>query len=161
MLDCMYVEAMENMQRLPDYAKMFRGKPLRFVLPLNSNQKQSNSGSSKSSFNLLPRLKTMKKAPEQNNKLRKCDIEDTVHTKLNVDCENDNSANGSDSNKNMGNNLIKMVGYNAEAYLLDDLNVFCVPESLCDLGCETPRINYDTKLGNHFVFSNCVLCGVE
>ncbi|XP_050504093.1 carotenoid isomerooxygenase isoform X1 [Diabrotica virgifera virgifera] len=37
MLDCMYVEAMKTMQTNPDYAKMFRGRPGRFVLPLNSN----------------------------------------------------------------------------------------------------------------------------
>ncbi|XP_066152250.1 carotenoid isomerooxygenase isoform X1 [Euwallacea fornicatus] len=35
MLDCMYVETMRNMQNNPDYAKMFRGRPIRFVLPMN------------------------------------------------------------------------------------------------------------------------------
>ncbi|XP_021940259.1 carotenoid isomerooxygenase-like isoform X2 [Zootermopsis nevadensis] len=34
MLDCMYVDALMNIQKNPDYAKMFRGRPLRFVLPL-------------------------------------------------------------------------------------------------------------------------------
>ncbi|CAH0550459.1 unnamed protein product [Brassicogethes aeneus] len=34
MLDCMYIETMKAMQQNPDYAKMFRGRPARFVLPL-------------------------------------------------------------------------------------------------------------------------------
>lgn len=35
MLDCMYVETMKDMQYNPDYAKMFRGRPARYVLPLD------------------------------------------------------------------------------------------------------------------------------
>ncbi|KAL3289195.1 hypothetical protein HHI36_003630 [Cryptolaemus montrouzieri] len=35
MLDCMYVETMKGMHHNPDYAKMFRGRPARYVLPLN------------------------------------------------------------------------------------------------------------------------------
>lgn len=34
MLNCMYIDSMKNMQNNPDYAKLFRGRPLRFVLPL-------------------------------------------------------------------------------------------------------------------------------
>ncbi|XP_069703964.1 carotenoid isomerooxygenase-like isoform X2 [Periplaneta americana] len=34
MLDCMYVDALRDIQKNPDYARMFRGRPLRFVLPL-------------------------------------------------------------------------------------------------------------------------------
>ena len=30
----MYIEVMKNMQNNPDYAKMFRGRPLRFIFPL-------------------------------------------------------------------------------------------------------------------------------
>ncbi|XP_072388973.1 carotenoid isomerooxygenase isoform X1 [Diabrotica undecimpunctata] len=37
MLDCMYIETMKSMQTNSDYAKMFRGRPGRFVLPLNPN----------------------------------------------------------------------------------------------------------------------------
>ncbi|XP_015113164.1 carotenoid isomerooxygenase isoform X2 [Diachasma alloeum] len=34
MLDCMYVDAMRNMHKNPDYSKLFRARPLRFVLPM-------------------------------------------------------------------------------------------------------------------------------
>lgn len=42
MLDCMYVDAMKNMHKNPDYAKLFRGRPLRFVLPLNNQYNQED-----------------------------------------------------------------------------------------------------------------------
>nr|CAD7407699.1 unnamed protein product [Timema poppensis] len=48
MLDCMYAESLKNIQKNPDYAKMFRGRPLRFVLPLadptNNHCVDENSG---------------------------------------------------------------------------------------------------------------------
>nr|CAD7446287.1 unnamed protein product [Timema bartmani] len=48
MLDCMYAESLKNIQKNPDYAKMFRGRPLRFVLPFadptNNHSVDENSG---------------------------------------------------------------------------------------------------------------------
>lgn len=63
------------MQQNPDYAKMFRGRPARFVLPIN------------------PDLNTTEKTQLHNGKM-----------------------------------IVK-------------------PEKLCNLGCETPRINYESYLG--------------
>ncbi|GLV43558.1 neither inactivation nor afterpotential B [Carabus blaptoides fortunei] len=42
MLDCMYVEAMKHVQSNPDYAKMFRGRPFRFILPLKVQNNTAN-----------------------------------------------------------------------------------------------------------------------
>lgn len=115
MLDCMYVEAMQNMQRMPDYAKIFRGKPLRFVLPLH----------------VQPNV---------------------PHTTTNCQEYENSVINNTNNNRKwekekLGNNLISLEGSKAEAYLLSDMNIFCVPECLCDLGCETPRINNEQNLG--------------
>lgn len=68
------------MQRIPEYAKMFRGRPLRFVLPLNM----------------------------ENNE-----------------------------------------------------NCFVKPYRLCDLGCETPRINYDKFLGKPYRFFYAISSDVD
>ncbi|XP_046459953.1 carotenoid isomerooxygenase-like isoform X2 [Daphnia pulex] len=38
MLDCMYIDALENAQSDPNYASLFRGRPKRFVMPLNPKQ---------------------------------------------------------------------------------------------------------------------------
>ncbi|XP_066996131.2 carotenoid isomerooxygenase [Anabrus simplex] len=43
MLDCMYVEAMKGIQKNPDYARMFRGRPLRFVFPLTHSREQEKN----------------------------------------------------------------------------------------------------------------------
>lgn len=45
MLNCMYIESMKSMQNNPDYAKMFRGRPLRFVLPLKYPSKSKSLSS--------------------------------------------------------------------------------------------------------------------
>jgi carotenoid isomerooxygenase len=42
MLNCMYVESIKNLQSNPDYAKLIRGRPLRFVLPLDSKNFKEN-----------------------------------------------------------------------------------------------------------------------
>ncbi|XP_065336066.1 carotenoid isomerooxygenase [Cloeon dipterum] len=39
MIDCMYVDSMMGAQTNPDYAALFRGKPMRFKLPLDSVNK--------------------------------------------------------------------------------------------------------------------------
>ncbi|XP_055683965.1 carotenoid isomerooxygenase [Lutzomyia longipalpis] len=99
MLNCMYIESLQEMQTNPDYAKMFRGRPLRFVLPLNPPTSSANS--------FIGKL------------IKKND-------------ENDGREN-----------LIKLEGTAAEAFYADNRKIFCFPELLCDLGCETPRINYE------------------
>lgn len=33
----MYVDAMKNMHKNPDYSKLFRARPLRFILPMTDN----------------------------------------------------------------------------------------------------------------------------
>ncbi|XP_077286396.1 neither inactivation nor afterpotential B [Arctopsyche grandis] len=38
MLECMYVDSMKTMQNNPEYASMFRGRPMRFVLPLQGEK---------------------------------------------------------------------------------------------------------------------------
>lgn len=74
------------MHRNPDYAKMFRGRPLRFVLPLNTE------------------------------------------------------------NADLDENLVDLENSKATAFKLSNC-IWINPELLYDLGCETPRINYERCLG--------------
>ncbi|XP_050439619.1 carotenoid isomerooxygenase-like isoform X3 [Adelges cooleyi] len=41
MLDCLYIKELQNLNKNPDYAAMFRSRPLRFMLPLTG---QKNGG---------------------------------------------------------------------------------------------------------------------
>ncbi|CAD6217193.1 GSCOCG00004716001-RA-CDS [Cotesia congregata] len=38
MLDCMYIESIKNMHKNPNYAELFRGRPLRFILPIGKDE---------------------------------------------------------------------------------------------------------------------------
>lgn len=53
--------------------------------------------------------------------------------------------------KEKGVNLIKLENTTAEAYLVDD-KVHCIPEVLCDFGCEFPRINYPKCSGSEYKY---------
>lgn len=77
------------MQQNPNYAKMFRGRPARFVLPLKPDPMEV------------------------------------------------------DINKN----LVNLKNSSAKAYYLPTGDILVVPERICNLGCETPRINYENYLG--------------
>ncbi|KAK9729173.1 Retinal pigment epithelial membrane protein [Popillia japonica] len=103
MLECMYVEALKNLHKNPDYAKMFRGRPLRFVLPLNIKSKTT---------------------------------------------KNDE-------------NVICLENSTAEAYLQKNGEIFVLPEKLCDLGCETPRINSERSLGKIYQFFYAISADVD
>lgn len=123
MLNCMYVDSMRNMQSNPDYAKMFRGRPLRFVLPLLRPTKPKSLTSIKVFFS---------KSLEESE-----------------DCES------------MSNNLVKLKGSEAAALSMPDGSIFCKPELLCNLGCETPKINYDKNLGMDYQFFYAISSDVD
>ncbi|XP_015369848.1 PREDICTED: carotenoid isomerooxygenase isoform X1 [Diuraphis noxia] len=86
MIDCMFVEALQNLNKNPDYAAMFRSRPLRFVLPVNSDKPKSEN------------------------------------------VKND--------------------------------HLYVSPEKLCDLGCETPRIN-EFKIGIKYRFFYAISSDVD
>lgn len=78
------------MHHNPDYAKMFRGRPARYVLPMYADE------------------------------------------------------NGGDSTLN----LVKLEKTKAKAFYISKGDIMVIPERLSNLGCETPRINYENFLGN-------------
>lgn len=134
MLDCMYIESIKNMQFNPDYARMFRGRPLRFVCPIIKSFTKSTPKlvKSLSISNLMNRL-TMKPS------MKRCETMD-----VGFYCETKDEKY---QDRNCNRNLIQLAGSSAEAYVLEDSSVFCKPEMLCDLGCETPRISYELHCG--------------
>lgn len=103
MLNCMYIDSLKMAQTNPDYANMFRGRPLRFVMPLRPNN-------------------------ESKDKTR---------------------------------NLNQLPDIKSEAYLLDDGRIHIKPELLCNIGCETPRINYDENLGKKYKYFYAISSDVD
>ncbi|KAG5872558.1 hypothetical protein JTB14_033977 [Gonioctena quinquepunctata] len=102
-LDAMYVDTMKSMQQNPDYAKMFRGRPARFVLPLKPD----------------PVTSDIKK------------------------------------------NLVTLKNTRAKAHYLSNGDVYVEPEKLCNLGCETPRINYENYLGKQYRYFYAISSDVD
>lgn len=123
-LNMMYIESMANMQNNPDYAKMFRGRPLRFVLPLLSPKKPTSLSSIRKFFS-----KSIEDSPSDNS--------------------------------SQPRNLVKLKNSEASAFSMPDGSIFCKPELLCDLGCETPRINYEKYLGIAYRFFYAISSDVD
>lgn len=123
MLNCMYIDSMRNMQSNPDYAKMFRGRPLRFVLPLLTPTKPKSMTSLKIFFS-----KSMEDPSDLNT---------------------------------MSDNLVKLKDSSAAAFSMPDGTIFCKPELLCNLGCETPQINRDKHLGLEYQYFYAISSDVD
>jgi carotenoid isomerooxygenase len=117
MLNCMYIDSIKSMQSNPDYAKLFRGRPLRFVLPLKYPPK------SKSLANIFSWT-----------------------------CE---------QNYDKFENLVSLQNTKASAFQMPDGSIFCKPELLCDLGCETPRIYYEKHLGVEYQYFYAISSDVD
>lgn len=49
----------------------------------------------------------------------------------------------------------------AEAHRMPDGQIFVKPERLCDLGCETPRINYERFLGRPYRYFYAISSDVD
>lgn len=126
MLNCMYIDVMKNMQNNPDYAKMFRGRPLRFILPLIYPTSKSAFG------NIFSR-------PSEEKIEDRCNSNDST----------------------LIDNLVKLRDVKASAYLMPDGAVYCKPELLCDMGCETPRIFYEKYNGKNYQFFYAISSDVD
>lgn len=153
-LDCMYVEAMENMQTIKNYSKMFRSRPLRFVLPVG--QKQQRDPPESSLWNSLKRMVYKLSSAGIEHYLKKYQstgsIIDTVKTDVKFWMNFESHYNAE--------NLVKLEKSSCRAYHLEDATIYCVPERLCDLGCETPRIN-DIKAGKNYRYFYAISSDVD
>lgn len=158
-LDCMYVEALENMHIIENYSKMFRSRPLRFVLPIG-NEHQREPLSTPSLWN---RLKTIayKLLP-----LLSLSIEQYLKKYQNTGCIIDSADVDREFWLNFESNyyvenLIKMEKSLCRAYHLEDSTIYCIPERLGDIGCETPRINDKKSAGKNYRFFYAISSDVD
>lgn len=158
-LDCMYIEAMKNMQSIKNYSKMFRSRPLRFVLPTKFakiEQKQQTVRSNSLWNNLktfacpsvgINKEEFLKKHQNTGNIIDSWKFE----PKFWQDYERQYSIE----------NLVEIPRSEARAYLMDDSNIFCVPERLCNMGCETPRLNQKQSMGIKYRFFYAISSDVD
>nr|XP_040237975.2 carotenoid isomerooxygenase isoform X1 [Anopheles coluzzii] len=141
MLNCMYVDTMRNMQNNPDYAKMFRGRPLRFVLPLNCGTERAKGRPAA--------------GPKGSSAAADASWSDMW--------QNLGSFSAGDSTDSglVLQNLVQIEDSKATAYVMPNRTIFCKPELLCDLGCETPRIYYERHLGRPYRYFYAISSDVD
>lgn len=135
-LDCMYVEAMQNMQSIGNYANMFRSRPLRFVLPLGADVHRHGQQ--------VPGIWTQLKAfASRSFGMSACDyLKKYASTGVFVDARQLSAEFWPMFEYQFDvTNLVDLPNTRCRAYQTDDAIVYCVPERLSTLGCETPRIN--------------------
>lgn len=152
MLDCMYTAAMRSMQSNPDYARMFRAQAMRFVLPtwynVSRNRKAAKEGLMRRSLSVTNLWSKISRPRVQRS------ISEQQYCQIDVRQEAvPDATNLGDITMKMGTNegeenLVRLENTKAEAFATGTHGkVFSKPEVLCDLGCETPRIFYESYLG--------------
>lgn len=161
MINCMYLDSMMNMQTNPNYAAMFRGRPLRFVLPLHATAHQRRGlAKSFSLGGISSRLQQTKQQAQF--KRSESQYDDITHFPTN-NCEKimTESQRINEYKYECLVNLVKLENAKAEAYEMPDKTIMVRPELLCDLGCETPRFNYDLYLGKKYRYFYAISSDVD
>lgn len=158
MIDCMYLDSMMNMQSNPQYAEMFREKSLRFVLPLVTNDKivavpksMSFANISTSVYKKVRQMSKSESAYDDFSELTPSPQKNTIE--LNNNMKEQKLASGF--------NLVTLDNTEAEAFRMLDGSINVKPELLCDMGCETPRINYDKYLGKKYRYYFSIGCDID
>ncbi|XP_076763521.1 neither inactivation nor afterpotential B [Xylocopa sonorina] len=151
MLDCMFVEAMKNLHKNPDYASMFRGRPLRFVLPLRRPQ---------SDVPLERNLIVAKTVNQALDSFRDETAEGKLDSQV-IDEPNKTDCDSIKTEREQKNDYNCVLRRRAAAHRLPNGSVFVKPELLCDLGCETPRINYEYCLGREYRYFYAISSDVD
>lgn len=154
-LDCMYVEALENMQTIKNYSKMFRSRPLRFVLPIGP--KHQRDAPTPSLWNSLKKIANKLSSSSIENYLKKYQSTGQI-----IDSSQADQKFWLNFELNYGvRNLVRMKKSTCRAYHLEDSTIYCVPERLCELGCETPQINEKFATGKNYRFFYAISSDVD
>ncbi|KAL0129067.1 hypothetical protein PUN28_004036 [Cardiocondyla obscurior] len=148
MLEYMYIDAMKNMHNNPDFSKLFRARPLRFILPMKT-----------------PNLNT---PPERNliaieTVYHNTKVPRSVYGKsVGRDINGNTNDNEYDSTVEYWQNEHKSaLQKKPTAHRCLDGRIFVRPELLCDTGCETPQINGDHYLGKEYRYFYAISCDMD
>lgn len=123
-----------------DFGRLFRARPLRFILPM----KELHPGTS-SQYNFI----TM----HQNLQL--------FQNVINIEMEIVGDIGYSDKSRYWRDERRSALRRKPAAHLLPDGRILVKPELLCDVGCETPRINVDSHLGKEYRYFYAISCDMD
>ncbi|XP_018395628.1 PREDICTED: carotenoid isomerooxygenase [Cyphomyrmex costatus] len=152
MLEYMYFDAMKDMHENANFSKLFRARPLRFVLPIR--KPNLNTPSEHNLIKIETVHQSIEKFRDVNgesvNHRPNCDVNDSEG-----DIEYDNEA------KFWRDEHRSVLQKKPAAHRLLNGKIFVKPELLCDVGCETPRINTDLHLGKEYRYFYAISCDMD
>lgn len=169
MINCMYLEAIVNMQTNPNYASLFRGRPLRFVLPLGAGGgSEVASGSRRrlvKSMSLVGLTPTLQPSRLKHSASQYADITYMATNSNSSSSKQDATPDVASSKRTRYEeegsvNLVTLEHSQAEAYQGAN-GIFVRPEMLCDWGCETPRIYYERHNGKRYRYFYAISSDVD
>lgn len=145
------------MHKNPDYATMFRSRPLRFVLPM-----RQPSVDTPPEHNLVT-VETVHQSLEliRNIVDDKSLGHDTDKIDFEIVSDSDIVVTNVDSAKDKWDEHRNALCKKPAAHLFPDGTIFVKPELLCDLGCETPRINADSHVGREYRYFYAITSDVD
>lgn len=135
------------MHKDADFARLFRARPLRFVLPMRELHPDTTS-----EYNLIT-IETV----HQNLEL----FQDIININYKTDLEIVDNIEYSDKSRYWRDEHRSALQKKPTAHLLLDHKIFVKPELLCDVGCETPRINADSHLGKEYRYFYAISCDMD
>jgi len=133
-----------------DFGRLFRARPLRFVLPMREVHSDTTSD-----YNLIT-IKTV----HQSLQLFQDIISIDHNTNLEIVDGADNIENN-DKSRYWRDEHRSALQKKPVAHLLLGGKIFVKPELLCDVGCETPRINADFHLGKEYRYFYAISCDMD
>lgn len=133
-----------------DFARLFRARPLRFVLPMRELHPDTSF-----ECNLIT-IETV----HQSLQLFQDIINIDHKTDFEIVGETDN-IEYSDKSRYWRDEHRSALRKKPAAHLLLDGKIFVKPELLCDVGCETPRINADSHLGKEYRYFYAISCDMD
>lgn len=155
------------MQQNAEYAKLFRGRPLRFVLPLlDRNLKKASVAKLTRSTSESSGISTLSSIFKRANETLNCSFDDDCEEHVPTIEQGFHRRNRPKADDNgiealLAKNLIKLQNTNCKAVTLSDGSIFCQPEILCKFGCETPRINNEKFLGLKYRYFYAISSDVD
>jgi len=140
----------QSMHGNANFSKMFRARSLRFVLPMRKpspdTPPEHNFITIEKVYQSIEMFRDGKSFDYKPN----CDIDDNTN-----DIEYDSKTKFW---RDMHKSFLRK---KPAAHRLLDGKIFVKPELLCDVGCETPRINTEYHLGKEYRYFYAISCDLD
>jgi len=141
----------QSMHENVNFSKMFRARSLRFVLPMKKPNPDTPPEHNLITIETVHQSMFRDVNGESFDYKPNCDVNGSTN-----DIEYD-----SKTKFWQGEHKSKILRKKPAAHRLLDGKIFVKPELLCDVGCETPRINTEYHLGKEYRYFYAISCDMH